>query len=472
VSKKITIYPVTRIEGHAKVTVIIDGGEVQDARFQVLEFRAFEHFLKGRPVEEAPIIVTRICGLCSVSHHLASVKAVDKIFDLEIPPQAEKLRIILHLAGLIHSHVLHFFLLYLPDLALTSLPPNKRGFTELVKHYPDLIKLVINIRGFARRILETLGGSSIHPSAAIPGGFAKPLSSEDRIKLLDKCKEATKLFSKVLSLIDNFIDKSLSQDVGIKSNFVSMYHQNDLALYDSPKIRAISSNGDLIDEFSASEYLDHINEYVVPWSYAKAPFLIKLGYPNGLYRVGPLARLNIVNKIDSDWAEELREKYGLKSSKPRNSTRYYNVARLVELAYCFDKICRLLEDKELEKTLRREKKIKVEHNDGVGVVEAPRGTLIHHYFVNDEGLVVKANMIVATVQNTPIISEDIKSIVTKFIKANSLDEGKLISEISTLIRDYDPCLSCSVHSLSIPLVIEFISTDGSLIARIPNESNK
>ena len=181
-SKKITIYPVTRIEGHAKVTVIIDGGEVQDARFQVLEFRAFEHFLKGRPVEEAPIIVTRICGLCSVSHHLASVKAVDKIFDLEIPPQAEKLRIILHLAGLIHSHVLHFFLLYLPDLALTSLPPNKRGFTELVKHYPDLIKLVINIRGFARRILETLGGSSIHPSAAIPGGFAKPLSSEDRIK--------------------------------------------------------------------------------------------------------------------------------------------------------------------------------------------------------------------------------------------------------------------------------------------------
>ena len=467
-SRSISFYPITRIEGHAKVTIMLgDDGEVKDAYFHVMEFRGFEAFIRGRPVEEAPIIVTRICGLCSISHHLASVKAVDDVLGLDVPVWAEKLRLALHLAGIIHSHALHFFLLYSPDLLLSDLPVQRRGLPELAKRHPQFIRNALAIRRFAQRVLEVLGGSSVHPTAAAPGGFAKPIDGEERLKLLDAGNEAMKIFSETLSQVEEVAVESASGGVDKPSNFLSLHSEDDLALYDAPKIKAISSSGSLIDEFTPREYLEHIGEYVVPWSYAKAPFLKKLGYPDGTYRVGPLARINIAEKLSSDWAEDLRVKFNLKSSRPIASTRYYNLARLVELAYCFDKLISILSDSSLERAEAPERRVRVESNYGVGVVEAPRGTLIHHYFVDDRGIITGANMIVATVQNTPIIGRDVKVVASKVLKEGS--EEKLLEEVSTLIRDYDPCLSCSVHCLNIPVVIEVLDSSGEVVARLPKE---
>ena len=468
VGRSISFYPITRIEGHAKVTIVLgDDGEVESAYFHVMEFRGFEAFLRNRPVEEAPIIVTRICGLCSTSHHLASVKAVDSILGLEVSPWAEKLRLALHLAGIVHSHALHFFLLYAPDLLLSDLPVWRRGLPELAKRYPRLIRNALAIRRFAQRVLEALGGSSVHPTAAVPGGFAKPIEGDERLKLLEACNEAMKIFSETLSLVEEAAVKSAVGGVSEPSNFLSLYSDEDFALYDAPKIRAISERGDLVDEFRPEEYLEHINERVVSWSYAKAPFLKKLGYPDGIYRVGPLARLNIAGKLNSDWAEDLREKFNLSSSRPVNSTRHYNLARLVELAYCFERLNSLLSDSSLERAEGPARRVRVEFHEGVGVVEAPRGTLIHHYFADDEGIITRANMIVATVQNIPVIGRDVKVVASKILKGSS--EERLLAEVSTLIRDYDPCLSCSVHCMNVPVVIEVLNSSGEVVARLPKE---
>ncbi len=469
----ITICPVTRIEGHAKVTILIEENEVKNALFQVLEFRAFEHFIKNRPIEELPILVTRICGLCSTAHHLASIKAVDHIFGLEIPDEARNLRLMLHLAGIIHSHLLHFFILYLPDLMLSDVPLQKRGFTELLRRYPSLIKQALKVRIFAHKVLEALAGSSIHPTGAVPGSFSKPLEHEVRMELLSLCNEAQRTYSQILNSIRPHIERFLSQsELNIPSNYLALYDETDLALYDSPTIKAISSNGNVIDSFDPCNYLEHINELVVEWSYAKAPFLTKLGYPDGFYRVGPLARINIAEKIDSDWAESLKVEYGFRSGIVINSTRHYNLARLIEIAYCLDKICELLKDPSIEReSILRSvpRKLKIVSNEGIGIVEAPRGTLIHHYRVNDEGLVTHANMIVATVQNTPIISRDIRILVTKIIEREGVNEEKIWREVTALVRDYDPCLSCSVHSIGSPLTIEIVLSNTNSIVRLPKD---
>jgi len=467
--KTISLKPITRIEGHAKVSILVDDeNNVKDAHFHVLEFRGFERFLCGRPVEEAPIIVPRICGLCSVSHHLASVKAVDSIFGLEVGEWAEKLRLILHLAGFMHSHLLHFFILYAPDLLLRDVPFSKRGFTELIKRYPKLVKQVLRIRGFSQRVIEVLGGSSVHPTAAVPGGFAKPIDRDDRLKLVDLAEETAKIYLEILDSIENLLHSYLDEVYNYPTNFLALHSESDLALYDADYIRCLSKEGDVIDEFKPDEYLRHINERVVPWSYAKAPFILKLGYPEGIYRVGPLARFNIASKIDSEWADSLSKSFNLYGRRPLSASRYYNVVRLVELAYCIEKLLDLLNDSSIERSERLEEKIHVRFNEGVGVVEAPRGTLIHHYSVNDDGLITGANMVVATVQNTPIIDEEIKLVASKFIERGVMGEDLLFS-VSNLIRDYDPCLSCSVHSGNLPLQVEVVSLDGRIIARLPEE---
>lgn len=467
--KTISIKPITRIEGHAKVSILVDDeNRVKDAYFHVLEFRGFERFLCGRPVEEAPIIVPRICGLCSVSHHLASVKAVDSIFGLEVDEWAEKLRLILHLAGFMHSHLLHFFILYAPDLLLNDVPSYKRGFTLLVKRYPKLIKQALRMRSFSQRVIEVLGGSSVHPTAAVPGGFAKPIDGEDRLKLIDLAEEAREIYLEILGLIGDFVQSYLRDVFDFPTNFMALYSGVDLALYDADSIRCLSSSGDVIDEFKPDDYFSHINEFVVSWSYAKVPFILKLGYPNGIYRVGPLARFNIAGGIDSDWANSISRMFKLDKKRPLCASKYYNVVRLVELAYCIDKILELLNDSSIEYSKPLRGGIRVRFNEGVGVVEAPRGTLIHHYKVDDDGLITDANMIVATVQNTPIIGEEIKLVASKYVERGVFGDDLLFS-VSNLIRDYDPCLSCSVHGGNLPLEIEVVSMDGQVIARLPEE---
>lgn len=465
----VSIKPVTRIEGHAKVSIIVDDdNRVREAYFHVLEFRGFERFLRGRPVEEAPIIIPRICGLCSVSHHLASVKAVDSIFGLEVDECADKLRLTIHLAGFMHSHLLHFFILYAPDLLLVDVPAYKRGFPMLVKRYPRLVRQVLRVRDFSRRVIEVLGGSPVHPTAVVPGGFAKPIDGEDRMKLLELAKDASKVYMDVLGLIKDFLHSYLRNAVNFQTNFLALYSESDLALYDSNTIRCISWNGDVVDEFMPNEYFNHISEYVFPWSYAKAPFISKLGYPEGIYRVGPLARFNIAGRIDSDWANSLMKEFSLDGGQPLNSSKYYNVIRLIELAYCFDKLLDLLGNSSIERCSAVRGGLHVKSNSGVGVVEAPRGTLIHHYLVDDEGLITDANLIVATVQNIPVICEEIKLAASKLIESRGLGEDLLFT-VSNLIRDYDPCLSCSVHECNLPLQIEVLSMDGKIIARIPEE---
>ncbi len=466
--RKITFHPITRIEGHAKVTIMLGEGEVKDAYFQVLEYRGFERFLRRRPIEEIPMITPRICGLCSTSHHIASVKAVDRIFGVEPPIQAEKLRKLLHYAGLLHSHILHFFILYMPDILLKDLPPERRGFPELLKRYSNLVKEILKVRRFSRKVLEELGSSSIHATPAIPGGFSKPISHEKRVELLREGRENLGRFIEIISEKAIFIDGILDVDINIPSNFISLYSKGETPFYNSKIIRAVSSSGELIEDFQPEKYMEIIGEHVVPYSYAKAPYIKKLGYPKGAYRVGPLARNNINGRLSTDMAAEFQEKMGLITGKPLTNPRYYNLARIAECIYALERIIQILEDEGIENFKNNIPEGKIVNREAVGVVEAPRGTLIHHFKVDGEGSVEEADLIVATVQNTPIIGVEIKEIAEKIMgKDDENFEVKLFQEISRLIRDYDPCLSCATHIPGFPLKVEIRSERGEIISEIP-----
>ena len=466
--KRFCFHPITRIEGHAKVSLSLnEDNHVTDAIFQVLEFRGFERFMRGRQLVEAPLITPRICGLCSPSHHLASVKAVESAMDVDISSPSRKLREIVHLAGLLHSHLLHFFLLYSPDILLSDLSPEKRGFPELLKRHAPVVKTALTIRGFARRLLEVLGGSSIHPSAAVPGGFSKPLEHEVRIGLYERCKEILQLFMDLVSSLEGSVIAHINAYTSFPSNFLSLSSPSGLPLYDSDRITAQDSDGSEIISFEPAKYFDYIGERVVSWSYAKMPYIKLLGYPDGSYRVGPLARLNINKNLGSDFSMWLMRTFHLDADNPTVNTRSYNAARLVEIAYALERLRDLLDDAALERPTLPTGRLRFISDEGIGVVEAPRGTLIHHFKIDDEGCITDANLVVATVQNIPVINEEIKRLAERIIVEDGLSELRLYGAISTLIRDYDPCLSCSTHSFGFPLRLEIYNSDGTLVESFP-----
>ena len=476
-SQKIVIDPVTRIEGHAKITIHLDRtGQVEDARFHVTEFRGFEKFCEGRPLWEMPGITPRICGICPVSHLLASAKAGDRILAVNIPPAAEKLRRLMNLGQIIQSHALSFFHLSAPDLLLgMDSDPASRNVFGLIAAEPELARGGIRLRQFGQEIIAILGGKKIHPAWAVPGGVRECLSPEGKSKIRDRLDEVK---TTTLQALDKF--KSLLADYEAEAqtfgNFPSLFmglvgKDGEWEHYGG-KIRFVDSQGNIIaDQLDAADYQEFIGEAVEPWSYLKSPYYRPLGYPakgdhcslqSGIYRVGPLARLNVCSHIGTPLGDrELRE-FRDRGKGTVNSSFFYHYARLIEILACIEKIELMLEDADLSSSHLRAK-ASINQLEGVGVSEAPRGTLFHHYQVDEDGLIQKVNLIIATGQNNLAMNRTVAQIARHFIRGTEIPEG-MLNRVEAGIRAFDPCLSCSTHAVGqMPLRIQLFSVDGDLL---------
>ncbi|MBS7656173.1 Ni/Fe hydrogenase subunit alpha [Candidatus Bathyarchaeota archaeon] len=466
--KKEMEVPVTRIEGHGKIVVTLnENGSVADAKFIVTQLRGFEKFCEGRLMWEMPVITSRICGICPVSHHLASAKAVDAILGVEIPIPAKKLRLLLHMGQIIQSHALSLFYLSFPDLILGyDYDIEKRNIIGLLEKKPELAKKGIELRKFGQTIIEILAGRRVHPKYAIPGGVSKALKIEDREDLRKQIDEKINDIESCLEIV-----KSLclnQEDIPISTYFMGLVNRNnELELYDG-NIRVKNQKGEIVEEkLNPINYLSIIGERVEDWSYLKFPYYKKAGFPDGSLRVGPLARLNVADKISTPLAEEeFKEFQKLKENGVVNGVIYYHYARIIEMLYAAENVKNLLEDDDICSKDIWVNSIEIKNSEGIGVIEAPRGTLIHHYWVNENGVITKVNLIVSTVFNNMGMNLAIKEIAVKNIKNLKVNEG-ILNRMEAAIRCFDPCLSCSTHAIGqMPLTIQIVSVDGKIVKEI------
>ena len=471
VAQKITIEPVTRIEGHAKVTIHMDEkGDVTRAYLHVNEFRGFEKFCEGRLVFEMPNITPRICGICPVSHHLASAKAGDEVYGCPPPRPAALLRELMHMGQITQSHGMHFFELAGPDLLLGfDADPATRNVVGLIGANPELALKAVNLRKFGQEIIATLGGRRVHPNFAIPGGVNKALSQADREKILAGVDEAIATVKVGLEIMKDWAT-SHQEDIDKFAVFPTGYFgmvtpENGLELYNG-NIRLTGRDGVQLECFDGRKYLDYIAEHVENWSYLKFPYYKKLGYPEGVYRVGPLGRLNVADKIDTPLAHaELKLWKQINQGKPVENTLYYHYARLIENLFAVEKVAVLLNDPDIFSTdiLNTRHDFK---GEGVGVIEAPRGTLIHHYWAKESGQIERVNLIVSTGHNNWAMSNAVDSVAKTYISGHEVKEG-LLNRVEAAIRAHDPCLSCSTHAIGhMPLELELLEADGSTFKTI------
>jgi NAD-reducing hydrogenase large subunit len=471
-SKIVLIDPVTRIEGHAKISIFLnDGGEVEDARFHVVEYRGFEKFCEGRPFTEMAAITARICGICPVSHLLASAKTGDKILAVKIPLAAQKLRRLMNLAQITQSHALSFFHLSSPDFLLGwDSDPAKRNVFGLIAANPALAKAGIRLRQFGQTIIELLGARKIHSAWSVPGGVRSPLGIESREWIRERLPEAFETTNLALGLFKTMLDEQLKNEVNVFGQFPSLFmglvgKNGEWEHYDG-KLRFTDSQGNIVaDDLSEDNYQDFIGEAVQPWSYLKFPYYKPLGYPEGIYRVGPLARLNVCTHIGTEGADrelrELRERAG----GVVTSSFLYHYARLIEILACVEKIQELVDDPDLISSRVRARGTVNELN-AIGVSEAPRGTLFHHYQVDEQGLIQKVNLIIATGQNNLAMNKTVAQIAKEYIHQGEITEG-FLNRVEAGIRCFDPCLSCSTHAAGdMPLHVELIASDGTKVKEL------
>jgi NAD-reducing hydrogenase large subunit len=464
-SKRIVIDPVTRIEGHAKISIFLDdAGNVSDAEFHVVEFRGFEKFCEGRPYSEMPGITPRICGICPVSHLLASAKAGDAIMAVNIPPAADKLRRLMNLGQFIQSHALSFFHLSAPDFLLGwDTPPAKRNVFGLIAANTDLARAGIRLRQFGQEIIELLGGKKIHPAWAVPGGVRSPLTEPGRDRIRAWLPEAYATTQTAFELFKRVLD-SHRKEVQIFGNFPSLF----MGLVDAEgtwehhggKLRFVDSSGSVIAEgLEPRNYLDYIGEAVQDGSYLKSPYYAPMGWPDGMYRVGPLARLNVAEQMGTPKADAELKKFKKLGRGAVTSSFLYHFARLIEILTCIERIETGLDDPDLfSEDLRADAGINSLR--GVGVSEAPRGTLFHDYTVDRQGLLQKVNLIVATGQNNLAMNRTVAQIARHYVRGNDIPEP-MLNRIEHGIRCYDPCLSCSTHAIGqMPLHVRLIGPDG------------
>ena len=470
-SRRIVIDPVTRIEGHAKITLQLDpSGEVSDAWFHVTQFRGFEKLAEGRPFQEMPALMARTCGICPVSHLIASSKACDELLAVEVPETAVKLRRVLNLAQLLQSHALSFFHLSSPDLLLgMDSDPGKRHLFGVLETNPQMARDGIALRKFGQQIIEWLGGKRIHPAWVVPGGVNAPLSLETRNRILAGIPEAMQAVQRTLEafkpLLDNF-RAEIESFANFPSLFLGLVGKNgELEHYDG-QIRVVDGDGNtVLDGVEPSRYLEFLDEHVEPWSYLKSPYYKPLGYPDGLYRVGPLARLNVASHCGTPRADV--ELAWFRSLEPGvvSSSFHYHAARLVEMIYALEKIEMLLREPDILSD-RVRAVAGVNRLEGVGVAEAPRGTLMHHYRVDPNGLVTWVNMIIATGHNNLAMNRGVLQVAKRFVRGDHLEEGAL-NRVEAVIRAYDPCLSCSTHALGqMPLEVRLLAPDGAVLETV------
>jgi NAD-reducing hydrogenase large subunit len=468
VAQKITIEPVTRIEGHAKITINMKAdGTVEHAYFHVNEFRGFEKFCEGRMVYEMPTITPRICGICPVSHHLASAKAGDIVMGAPPPRTASLLRELMHMGQIIQSHGMHFFELAGPDLILGfDADPAIRNVVGLIQADAGLALKAVALRKYGQEIIRLVAGRRIHPTFAIPGGVNKALLAEDRDTMLKDLDEMIGIIQVGLQLFKGWAAKN-QEDINKFAVFPTGYFglvtpENGLELYQGD-IRLVDRVGKELEKFDANNYLDVIAEHVEDWSYLKFPYYKKMGYPEGVYRVGPLGRLNTIDHIDTPLANaEFKEYRAMNDGKPIENTLHYHYARLIETLFAAERVKILLDDPDiLGKDI-----MNTRHNfkgEGVGVIEAPRGTLLHHYIANESGILEKVNLIVSTGHNNWAMSEAVDSVAKTYIDGNEVTEG-LLNRVEAAIRAHDPCLSCSTHAVGqMPMIVEVNDAEGKLI---------
>jgi NAD-reducing hydrogenase large subunit len=472
ISRTIEINPISRIEGHGKVVIQLDdSGNVTDAKLHVTQFRGFEKFCEGRVFWEMPVITPRICGICPVSHHLAAAKAGDAILGVELTRPAKLLRELMHMGQTLQSHALHFFHLASPDLLLgMDADPAKRNVIGLIAENPELAVKGVKLRSFGQTIIQKLGGKKVHPNGAVPGGMNTALSAPDRDHFLKQISWAVADAQTAIGIIKGYYEEN-NEFVCTCASFPTGYlglvdEHNNLELYDG-KLRLIDQKGNALeDQFNPSDYLDIISEYVEDWSYLKFPFYKKMGYPEGIYRTGPLARLNVSQGISTPLANaELKNFKKLGNNGIVEGSLYYHYARLIELLYSVERIQQLLEDKDICSTDLIVTSNKY-NEQGVGVLEAPRGTLFHHYWVDDTGKIKKVNLIVATGNNNAAMNKAVYEVAKTHIKNGRVTEG-ILNRVEVAIRCYDPCLSCSTHALGqMSLSMQVVAPGGEIIEEI------
>lgn len=467
-AQKIVIDPVTRIEGHAKITLQLnDAGEVEDAHFHVTQVRGFEKFCEGRPFHEMPSLMARICGICPVSHLIASAKACDELLAVRVPPTAANLRRILNLAQIAQSHALSFFYLSSPDLLLgMDADPDKRNLFGVAQMQPQLARDGVRLRQIGQQIIELLGGKRIHPAWVVPGGVSEPLSAEKRDQMLAMLPEGIEIILRTLDwfkgVLANYADE-IKTFAAVRTMFLGLTNEPEqLEMYDG-FLRLIDADGQIVaDALRPEDYEQYITETVEPWTYLKSPFYKPLGYPAGIYRVGPLARLNLVKSCGTPAADEALAFFRTLDSQ---SSFHYHYARLIEILYCFEKIDQLLHTPDiLSDRVRAYAEPNSEH--GIGVSEAPRGTLIHHYQIDRNGLITRANLIIATGHNNFAMDRGVLEVAKRYVKGTQLKEG-MLNRVEAVIRTFDPCLSCSTHAIGqMPLQVQLIAPDGEVVQEI------
>jgi NAD-reducing hydrogenase large subunit len=467
--KKIVIEPVTRVEGHGKVTILLDeDNKVKQARLHIVEFRGFERFIQGRPFWEVPVLVQRLCGICPVSHHLAAAKAMDIIVGGEnLTPTAEKIRRLMHHGQMFQSHVLHFFHLCSPDLLFGfDADPAIRNIIGVVQKYPDLAVQGVMMRKYGQEIIKATAGKKIHGTGAVPGGVNKNLSIEERDFFLKDIDQMIGWSLGAVKIAKDYTMENLEMAKpfgSFDSNHLSLIREDGAMDFYHGGLRAIDSEGNKIfDHVDYNNYLDYIAEEVRPWSYMKFPFIKSLGTEKGWYRVGPLARVNTCDFIDTPLAEKERKEFmALTDGKPNNITLAYHWARMIETLHSAEKIRDLLNDPDLQGNdliTKGERRYEC-----IGLLEAPRGTLFHHYKVDKNDQVTMANLIVSTTNNNEPMNRAVTKVAEDHLSGVEITEG-LLNHIEVAIRAYDPCLSCATHAMGkMPLIVTLVDHSGNVV---------
>lgn len=480
-TKRITIDPITRLEGHGKIEIFLDDhGDVEKAYLQVPELRGFEVFSVGRPAEEMPRITPKICGVCPTTHHICSTKALDDLFNVEPTPVAKKLRELMYSAFMLEDHMLHFFFLGGPDFVVgPSAPPAERNILGVIaKVGLEIAGKVINMRKECRDIITYFGGRVIHPVCGLPGGISKPLTEDMRQKIVEVAKHGVEFAKFTLNIFDDvvlknkdYVDLILGDVYKHATYYMGMVDNNNKVNFYDGDVRVVTPEGKEFARFKPKDYLDHIAEHVEPWSYTKYPYLKKVGWKgfvdgidSGVYRVAPLARLNVSDGMATPLAQgEYERMFETLGGKPAHNTLAFHWARLVEALYAAERMLELAQDRDIIDPNIRNIPTSIP-DEGIGIVEAPRGTLIHHYKTDQKGIITEANLIVATVNNAAAICMSIEKAARGLIKGGKVSEG-LLNMVEMAFRAYDPCFACATHTLpgKLPLSINVRDKEGNII---------
>jgi len=481
--REVTIDPITRLEGHGKITIFLnETGNVENAYLQVPELRGFERFCVGRKAEEMPQITSRICGVCPVAHHYAGTKALDAAFNVEPPSAAKKLRELMYSGYIIYDHTLHFYYLGGPDFIVgPDAPPEKRNILGVIeKAGLEVSKEVIKHRAYGQKITEIIGGKATHPVCGLPGGISKSLGEEERQEIekmatssVEFAKLSLKLFHDIVLGNEKYVEMIKNNAYTLKTYYMGLVDENNKVNFYDGKVRVVDPNGNEFIEFEPKNYLDHIAEHVEEWTYVKMPYLKKVGWKglvdgagNGVYRVGPLGRLNAADGMATPLAQEEYElMYKTLGGKPVHSTLAFHWARLIELLYAAERAVELCKDPEMTNTKVRN--LPGKPGEGVGIVEAARGTLIHHYVLDENALIKNVNLIVATTNNYPAICMSIRDAAKGLIHGGNVDQG-LLNKVEMAFRAYDPCFGCATHFAfgQMPFTVEIYNYEKKLLKTV------